>query len=1270
MLDDDDDEEEEEEKGATAVAAADGKRKSSSSSKKKESKREKKEERGKSSSRRRRGNDDDDDDDDENTAAAVAAAKAAREEREAARWRGEDDEEEDLDDEERAAEAARRADAEEKLAFEERLRARDESKTRKVGVSAEAALLEARMSKAERADLKRRRAAERAAAAEERRGEEEGGGKKGGKDAAPPSSSSMARIMPALREVSRAEYLKKREDAKLRELEAEVADEEALFGGAGGLSAAERRELEYKKKVLSLARERKATEAALAADAGRYRLPDAGGAADDAAALERGDEGGDAARRRGSRFDVLTARYREPTTRGGGPSSSSAVPGGSSAAAAAAASAAALPPHLSEQAAWEAEQARKAAVPAGAKDVRPESEKYELLVDDGIDFIVAAALAGEGDEGNDALLETDDAAAAARRAREAALDAKKSERERMAASRAALPIFPFRQQLLDAVAAHQVLIIVGETGSGKTTQIPQYLLEAGYGEAGGGGGLGGGGGASDGDGDGDGDTKRRRDKSPVSTKSIIGCTQPRRVAAMSVAARVAVERGCKLGAEVGYSIRFEDCTSEDTRVKYLTDGMLLREFLSTPDLAPYSVMMVDEAHERTLHTDVLFGLAKDVARFRPDLKLLISSATLDAEKFSEFFDGAPIFRIPGRRYPVDILYTRAPEADYVHAAVVTVLQIHVSQPLNSNSGKSPGGGGGGKSDGGGDDGGEGKEKNASSSSSAAGGDILVFLTGQEEIEAAEELIKSRLKGLGSAVGELIVCPIYANLPSEMQARIFEPTPPGARKVVLATNIAETSLTIDGITYVVDPGFAKQSAYNPRTGVSSLVVTPHSKASAQQRAGRAGRTAPGKAFRLYTAWSFQNELEDNTIPEIQRTNLGALFFCCWRRGEEGGGEKESFFPSFFFHFSRFSSRSTFFQPRPLPLKPFTHKKKQKNTGNVVLMLKSLGIHDLLRFDFMDPPPTETLLRALEQLYALGALNDRGELTKTGRRMAEFPLDPMAARMILASEKYGCSEEVATICAMISVGTSSVFYRPKERAVHADAARAAFSRTPGCGGDHLTLLNVYNGWAESGFSTQWCLESYVQPRSLKRARDVRDQLLGLLERVEVPLVSAMATRTDDGDDGGKAIGGGGGGATAVRKAICAGYFYHASRLGRDGSGSYRTLKPPRQTVAIHPSSALAKAAAVVAAAGAAGGGGGDGGSKNNDVTAATGGAPLPRWVVYHELVLTTKEYMRTVSEIKPEWLVEVAPHYYSRRELMQEEEGGGKGGKGGGGAGGRK
>lgn len=240
----------------------------------------------------------------------------------------------------------------------------------------------------------------------------------------------------------------------------------------------------------------------------------------------------------------------------------------------------------------------------------------------------------------------------------------------------------------------------------------------------------------------------------------------RRVAAMSVAARVADEMNVKLGYEVGYSIRFEDCTSERTVLKYMTDGMLLREFLNEPDLSSYSVLIIDEAHERTLHTDILFGLIKDLARFRTDLKVLISSATLDAEKFSDFFDEAPVFRIPGRRFPVDIYYTTKPEADYIQACVVTTLQIHVTQ----------------------DD-----------------GDILVFLPGQEEIEHCVEQLKEKQRKLGSQLKELIITPIYANLPTDMQAEVFKPTPRGARKVVIATNIAETSLTIDGIVYVIDCG---------------------------------------------------------------------------------------------------------------------------------------------------------------------------------------------------------------------------------------------------------------------------------------------------------------------------------------------------------------------------------------------------------------------------------------------------------------------------------
>ncbi|PHH68028.1 hypothetical protein CDD80_308 [Ophiocordyceps camponoti-rufipedis] len=335
-----------------------------------------------------------------------------------------------------------------------------------------------------------------------------------------------------------------------------------------------------------------------------------------------------------------------------------------------------------------------------------------------------------------------------------------------------LPVFVFRSQLIEAVKENQILIVVGETGSGKTTQLTQYLAEAGFTGKGG----------------------------------IIGCTQPRRVAAMSVAKRVAEEVGCKLGDAVGYTIRFEDCTSPATKIKYMTDGMLQREILMDPDMRRYSVIMLDEAHERTISTDVLFALLKKTLKRRPDLKVIVTSATLDADKFSAYFNECPIFTIPGRTFPVEILYSKEPESDYLDAALVTVMQIHLTEPK---------------------------------------GDILLFLTGQEEIDTACETLFDRMKALGPSVPDLIILPVYSQLPTEMQSRIFEPAPAGSRKVVIATNIAETSITIDEIYYVVDPGFVKQNAYDPKLGMDSLVVTPVSQAQANQRAGRAGRTGPGK-----------------------------------------------------------------------------------------------------------------------------------------------------------------------------------------------------------------------------------------------------------------------------------------------------------------------------------------------------------------------------------------------------------------------------------------
>ncbi|KAJ5755186.1 ATP-dependent RNA helicase DHX8 [Penicillium manginii] len=270
--------------------------------------------------------------------------------------------------------------------------------------------------------------------------------------------------------------------------------------------------------------------------------------------------------------------------------------------------------------------------------------------------------------------------------------------------RESLPVYKFRKQLLDAVKDNQLMIVVGDTGSGKTTQLTQYLAEAGYGNNG-----------------------------------MIGCTQPRRVAAMSVAKRVSEEVGCRLGAEVGYTIRFEDCTSPETKIKYMTDGMLQREILLDPDLKRYSVIMLDEAHERTIATDILFGLLKKTIKRRPDLRLIVTSATLDAEKFSVYFNGCPIFSIPGRTFPVEIMYSKEPESDYLDATLITVMQIHLTEPA---------------------------------------GDILVFLTGQEEIDTSCEILYERMKALGPSVPELVILPVYSALPSEMQSRIFEPAPPG------------------------------------------------------------------------------------------------------------------------------------------------------------------------------------------------------------------------------------------------------------------------------------------------------------------------------------------------------------------------------------------------------------------------------------------------------------------------------------------------------------
>ena len=622
-----------------------------------------------------------------------------------------------------------------------------------------------------------------------------------------------------------------------------------------------------------------------------------------------------------------------------------------------------------------------------------------------------------------------------------------------------LPIHAVRDELMSIIAENQIVVIVGETGSGKTTQLTQYLYEDGY-----------------------------------SKYGLIGCTQPRRVAAMSVAKRVSEETDTTLGKTVGYSIRFEDVTSKETKIKYMTDGVLLRESLRDSDLDQYSVIVMDEAHERSLNTDVLFGLFRNVLERRRDLKLIVTSATMDADKFSSFYGDVPVYHIPGRTFPVEKFWLRSTPQDYVDACVRQVMGIHLS----------------------------GRE-----------GDILVFMTGQEDIEATCFLVAERVSQLedkNRQVPPLLVLPMYSQLPADLQAKIFERAAPGTRKCIVSTNIAETSLTVDGIVYVVDSGYCKLKVYNPKIGMDALQIVPISQANANQRAGRAGRTGPGESYRLYTESAYYNEMWPNQIPEIQRTNL----------------------------------------------------------SNVVLLLKSLGVHNMLEFGFMDPPPQGTIMNSLYQLWVLGALDNSSNLTQLGREMVEFPLDPALSKMVIMGDRLQCTAEVITVVSMLSV--PNIFYRPKEREEESDAAREKFYVPES---DHLTLLNVFEQWRKHDYSASWCTRHFIHVKALRKAREVREQLLDIMRKQKMKL----KTCGRDWD--------------VVRKAICSSYFYNSARL--KGIGEYVNMLTGMPCV-LHGSSAL------------------------------YGLGYTPDYVVYHELVLTTKEYMQCVTAVDPEWLAELGPMFF--------------------------
>ncbi|KAF9887469.1 hypothetical protein FE257_010186 [Aspergillus nanangensis] len=650
-----------------------------------------------------------------------------------------------------------------------------------------------------------------------------------------------------------------------------------------------------------------------------------------------------------------------------------------------------------------------------------------------------------------------------------------------------LPISRHKQSLLYLVETHPVTIVVGQTGSGKTTQLPQYLDQAGW--------------CADG--------------------KAIAVTQPRRVAATTVATRVAEEMRCKVGEEVGYSIRFEDLTSASTRIKFLTDGMLLREALVDPLLSRYSVIMVDEAHERSLSTDILLGILKKIMKRRPELRVVVSSATLQAEYFLRFFAGedsyegtsnsgegetkgniGSIVSLEGRMYPVDILFLDSPAEDYLERAVKAVFDIHMQETE---------------------------------------GDILVFLTGREEIDTAIQLISERAETLHPKAPSLHPLPLYSGLTTDQQMYVFEPAPENTRKVIVSTNIAEASVTINGIVYVIDCGFAKLRAYNPSTGIETLTAVPISKAAAVQRAGRAGRTKPGKCFRLYTQDVF-DQLPDATVPEIQRSNLAPM----------------------------------------------------------IMQLKALGIDNIVRFDFLTPPPTDLVIRAFELLYSLGAVDDYAKLTKPlGMRMAELAVDPMMAKVLLTAPSFNCLSEILSIAAMVSL-QGSVWVQHNGDRKMAESSRRKFAVEEG---DHLTYLNVYQAFVTRGKKdSKWCRDNLLNYRSLQRAVSVRAQLKRYLERFGIGVDETLTSSYKSADLGKPS--------EQIQRCLTTGYFAHAAKMQPDGT--FKTVSGGL-TLHAHPTSLMF--------------------NRKAD------------WVIFHEILQTgEKTFIRDITKIEKSYLVEYAPNYY--------------------------
>ncbi|MXG91959.1 ATP-dependent RNA helicase HrpA [Nocardioides flavescens] len=658
-----------------------------------------------------------------------------------------------------------------------------------------------------------------------------------------------------------------------------------------------------------------------------------------------------------------------------------------------------------------------------------------------------------------------------------------------------LPVSERREEIAEAIRDHQVVIVAGETGSGKTTQLPKICLELGRGQ-------------------------RRPDGRGGQTGGMIGHTQPRRIAARSVAERIASELGTELGDLVGYQVRFTDKTSRRSRVKLMTDGILLAELQRDRDLRRYDTIIIDEAHERSLNIDFLLGYLKRLLPRRPDLKLVITSATIDVDRFAAHFD-APVVEVTGRTYPVEVRYRpllELSENDDDGEPIVRDQTEAVVEACRELAAEGP-------------------------------GDVLVFLPGEREIRDTADALGEAIKASRDQRTEVV--PLYSRLSAAEQHRVFSPHT--GRRIVLATNVAETSLTVPGIRYVVDTGVARISRYSVRTKVQRLPIEPVSQASANQRAGRCGRLGPGIAVRLYSEEDFEARPEF-TDPEILRTNL----------------------------------------------------------ASVILQMTSLGLGDIARFPFVEPPDRRNVTAGVQLLEELGALRGSGRdarLTKLGRRLARLPIDPRLARMVLEAERRGCVREVIVIAAALSLQDPRE--RPAEQQAQADQLHARFKAE---GSDFLTWLNLWRYVKEqqrelsSSAFRRLCKREFLNWLRVREWQEFESQLRQVCKEMDIQLGQPADAPDADG----------------IHQSLLAGLLSHIGLLEereKEKPGAAKGRRPMREYLgargakfAVFPGSGLAR--------------------------------KPPAFLMAGELVETSRLWARQNAAIKPEWAEEVGAHLVKR------------------------